>query len=528
VIAAFVLAAMPSIVPWPRMVRYENGVAWTQTPLATHIYRHRDPQLGDEGYALSVGSGGANAWANTHAGLFYAAQTYAQLAAQASTRSRPVQLRDWPAYRWRGVHLDVARHFFDVATVERYIDVAARYKLNVFHWHLSDDQAWRLTVPDYPALTLRGYAYSDAQIREVVRYAARRYVTILPELELAAHAQAAIAAYPRFGCGRSDVFCENANTFAFFRDVLKHVFDLFPGPYVHIGGDEVPPGFSEAALTAQLEPFVRAHGRTLVGWSEILTPSLSKNALVMAWNSMRRATEAASRGNTTVTTGWPLYFDAAQGDLTQEPRATVHMSTLAQVYSWDVTPPGLSGSARANVLGGEAALWTERIRTPAHLFYMLLPRELALAELLWTPRAEKNWNGFMQRLPAQFDWLAAHIYSFRIPNAAIDAGSAVYTQVAGSVQTLNAWTSSEQTNVTLSAPINGEIRYTLDGTTPTQRSNRYAKPFALSPARAVDVHAVVYFGGRRGAVTECRIRRVGAAALPRTGIARSWSALVSP
>lgn len=526
-IAAVVLAAMASIVPWPRMVWVQSGPGWTAPPpLVARVYAHRDPQLGDEGYALSVGPRGAFALANTHAGLFYAAQTYAQLTKRAGAHA--VEIRDWPAYRWRGVHLDVARHFFDVATVERYIDVASRYKLNIFHWHLTDDQAWRLPVPAYPGLTLRGYTYTDAEIRDVVRYAARRYVTVVPEIESAAHAEAALAAYPQLGCGSSAVFCESPSTFHFLADVWRHAFTLFPGEYMHVGGDEVPPEFSDASLVAHLQPLARAHGRRITGWSEILNPQLPKSAIVMAWDSMRRAGEAAARGNQTVVTGWPLYFDAAQGDPAQEPRATVHVSTLAEVYAWDVMPSGLAQSAKANVLGGEAALWTERIRTPAHLFYMLLPRELALAEMLWTPRTEKNWTRFVQQLPAQFDWLAERGYSFRIPNTAIYVDGARYTQVAGNVQTLNAWTTSARANLAFFAPVNGEIRYTLDGSVPTATSDRYVHTLAVSLAHAVDVRAVAYFRGRHGAVTECRIRHVAAASLPRTGYARSWDALVSP
>ena len=506
---------------------FGNGAGWTSPPrLVARIYVHRDPQLGEEGYALSVGPRGALAWANTHAGLFYAAQTYAQLTARPG--AHPVEIRDWPAYRWRGVHLDVARHFFDVATVERYVNVAAHYKLNVFHWHLTDDQAWRFPVPDYPALTQRGYSYSDAQIREVVQYAARRYVTVVPEIESAAHAQAALAAYPQFGCGRADVFCESRATFAFLRDVWKRAFVLFPGSYAHVGGDEVPRGFDDAELVGQLEPFARAHGRRIIGWSEILTPRLSKSAIVMAWDSLRRASEAASRGNEVVTTGWPLYFDAAQGDPAQEPRATVHVSTLAEVYSWDVTPPGLLADAKSRVLGGEAALWTERIRTPAHVFYMLLPRELALAELLWTARPDKNWVSFVQRLPAQFDWLAAGGYNFRVPNAAIDVSGAVFTQIPGYMQSLNAWTHASRVSVTLTAPINGTVRYTLDGSTPGPSSPAFVRTLVLNlaPGASIDVRAAAYFRGRSGAVSDCRIHRVSA--IPHAGAARSWRALVSP
>ncbi len=532
-IAALLLAATPSIVPWPRSVRVGSDTfTWQQRPrLAAHVYVHRDPALGEEGYALSVTPQRAEAWANTHAGLFYARQTFAQLDPHAGASAHSMQIRDVPLYRWRGVHLDAARHFFDVRTVERYIDVAAHYKLNIFHWHLTDDQAWRLPVPGYPNLTARGYSYSDAQVREVVRYAAPRYVTVLPEIEMPAHSAAAIAAYPEYGCGRSDLLCATPGTSAFLEAALERVFTLFPGEYVHTGGDEVPRTFNEPAFFAPVETYIRAHNRRMVGWNEILSPRLSTSSVVMAWNSMRRAAEAARRGNDTVVTGWPLYFDAAQGDAAQEPRATVHMSTLAEVYSWSVMPDGLTPQQQSHVLGGEGALWTERIRTPGHLFYMLLPRELALAEILWTPRENKNWTGFLQRLPAQFAWLDAHGYTFRIPNAAFDVsgGRVVFTPVPGKMQDVDAWTDSATVTVHLSSPIEGVLRYTRNASPPTLGAAAYAKPLALdlSTGASVTLRAATFFHGRAGATTECRIHRVSAARLPRTG-ARSWSALVSP
>jgi hexosaminidase len=532
-IAPLLLAAIPSIVPWPRVVQIgSTAFRLTQPRVAARLLVQRDAALGDEGYSLSIGPQGVNARANTRAGLFYAMQTFGQLNLSAGALVHPIEIRDWPVYRWRGVHLDAARHFFDVRTVERYIDVAAHYKLNVFHWHLTDDQAWRLPVPGYPALTARGYSYSEAQIREVVAYAAKRYVMVLPEIEMPAHASAAIAAYPQFGCGRSGVFCATSGTFGFLQNALNQVFRLFPASDVHAGGDEVPGWYDESGFMSRIEPYVRAHGRRMVGWNEILSSRLSVNAIVMAWNSMRRAAEAARRGNDTVVTGWPLYFDAAQGDAAQEPRATPHMSTLAEVYSWDVMPPGLSAGQQSRVLGGEATLWTERIRTPQHLFYMLLPRELALAEMLWTPRASKNWTGFLQRLPAQFAWLDSQGYAFRIPNAAIDVTGEpiVFQAIPGQVQSVNAWTSAARVRIVLTTPIGGTIRYTLDGKMPVQSAPAFVKPLSLSLSRsvAVVVRAATFYRGRAGATTECRIHRVGEAALPRVGTARSFSALVSP
>ncbi len=533
---AFVLAAIPSIVPWPRFVHVGAQVyRRSQHPRMTvRILSHADKRLGDEGYTLSLTSQGVTAEANTSAGLFYAVQTFNQLndPPVRAPLAHEIQIRDWPAYRWRGVHLDTARHFFDVATVERYIDVAAHYKLNVFHWHLTDDQAWRLPVPSYPRLAAQNRSYSEAQVREVVAYAARRYVTVLPEIGMPAHASAAIAAYPQLACGRRDVFCPSASTFGFLQDAFTKVFKLFPGSYVHVGGDEVPAGYNELGFIARIERYVRAHRRRIVGWNEILSPQLSTSAIVMTWNSMRRAADAARRGNDVVVSGWPLYFDAAQGDAAQEPRATPHMSTLAEVYAWDVMPPGLSSNQRARVLGGEAALWTERIRTPQHLFYMLLPRELALAEMLWTPRANKSWPTFLERLPAQFAWLDARGYAFRIPNASIRVAGdrTVFTAVRGRVQEVDAWTTAARVEITFAAPIDATIRFTLDGKLPAQNAPAYLRPVIvnLSPGARLDVQAATFFRGRSGAVTECRIHRVRDGAMPRRSIARSWSALVSP
>ncbi len=535
-IAAFVLAAIPSIVPWPRSVHTGRAVyRWSRPPAITErILSPADKRLGDEGYTLSLTSQGVTAEANTRAGLFYAMQTFKQLnaASPGASPAHEIQIRDWPAYRWRGMHLDAARHFFDVATVERYIDVAARYKLNVFHWHLTDDQAWRLPIPGYPALTASRRSYTPAQVREVVAYAARRYVTVLPEIEMPAHSSAAIEAYSRLACGRSDVFCANASTFAFLQDALAEAFALFPGAYVHIGGDEVPLAYNEPGFIARIERYVRGRGRRIVGWNEILSPRLSTSAVIMAWNSMRRAADAAKRGNDVVVSGWPLYFDAAQGDPMQEPGASRHVSTLAEVYSWDIVPPGLDGNQRTRILGGEAALWTERIRTPQHLFYMLLPRELALAEILWTPRADKNWSGFLERLPAQFAWLDAQGYAFRIPNASMSVAGdrTVFTAVPGQIQSVDAWTTASRLKLTFASPIDGIVRYTLDGKTPALSAPAYEKPVIvnLSAGARLDVRAATFFHGRRGAVTECRIHRVGRGAMPRAKFARSWSALVSP
>ena len=534
-IAALLVAAAPSIVPWPRSVRVlPQSYAWQPHPqIAMRLLRRRDAQLGDEGYTLSVDARGATAEANTAPGLFYALQTFKQLRGEPQgERTHALAIRDWPAYRWRGAQLDVARHFFDVQTVERLIDVAAQYKLNVFHWHLTDDQGWRLPVRGYPRLTARGPAYTRAQIRAVVEYARRRFVTIVPEIEMPAHASAAIAAYPQLACDRADVLCANTAAFTFLQHVLNDVFELFPGRYVHVGGDEVPSGFDEAPFVQRVERFARAHGRRIAGWDDILSAHPSRSAIVVAWNSLERAAEAAQRGNDVVVSGWPLYFDAAQGDPDREPRAAPHVATLAQVYTWDVMPPGLSPAQKKHILGGESALWSERIRTPEHLFYMLLPRELALAELLWTPRERKSWPSFVARLPAQFDRLASQGYAFRIPNASVQlsGGRVAFSAVAGRLQTVDAWTSASQLELTLAAPIDGPIRYALDGRDPASSASVYVGkiPLRLTRRAPLEVRAVTWYRGRAGTIVVCRIHRVAPGAWPLARFARTFSSLVSP
>ncbi|MEA2784749.1 MAG: hexosaminidase, partial [Candidatus Eremiobacteraeota bacterium] len=284
-------------------------------------------QLGSEGYALAVSRAEIAVVARTPRGLFYAVQTLQQISARSGghLRTRAVSIVDRPAYAWRGVHLDVARHFFSVPVIERYIDVAAHYKLNVFHWHLTDDQAWRLESSRYPALTAGVAHYSRADVRRIVAYAARRYVTVVPEIDLPAHANAALHAYPRLACGAGTI-CTNAAGLAFARDVLGDAIAQFPSPYVHAGGDEVPaPALrAQPQFTRDLERVVESRGRRFAGWDEIVTPELSPRALVTVWTSQRRAAVAAARGNDVVIATGPFHFDSVQGDAAQEPRGTAH------------------------------------------------------------------------------------------------------------------------------------------------------------------------------------------------------------
>lgn len=569
------LAALPAVtvVPQPRDIRvYHDAFAWpgrvriaasnaaeraVAEPLRAYLAENgvtatvvepsarsevrlsaggSDPRLGPEGYALVVGPRGIAIVATTARGLFYGLQTLEQISARSggALGSRSVDIADRPAYPWRGLHLDVARHFFSVPVIERYIDVAAHYKLNVFHWHLTDDQAWRLESSRYPALTAGVAHYSRADVREVVAYAARRYVTVVPEIDVPAHAGAVLRAYPSLACA-GGTLCTNSAGLAFARNVLGDAMAAFPSAYVHAGGDEVPaPALAgQPRFTRDVERFVESRGRRFAGWDDILTPQLSPRALITVWTSQQRVTAAAQRGNDVVNATGALHFDSVQGDAAQEPRGSAHMATLEQVYDSSVVPRGVSQAAAAHVLGGQADVWTEHIATADHLFFMLLPRALAHAENVWTPRPRKSWSSFLARLPAQLAWLDAHGYVFRIPNAAfaLRGGQTAFSAVPGHVQAVRAWTTAGAVTVALTVPIDGAaIRYTTDGTAPSTSSRTYRGPFTVAVGRApVVLRAAAYFRGRAGAVSECDVAQTSSAALRAyRGASRSWNALVSP
>jgi hexosaminidase len=496
----------------------------------------RVPRLGPEAYALSVRRDRIVIRANGGAGAFYALQTLEQITDRSrdGLATQGATVVDAPRFRWRGIHLDVARHFFPVPVVERYIDVAARYKLNVFHWHLTDDQAWRMPLARYPALGRSGPRYSEADVAAVIDYAQRRYVTVVPEIDMPAHADAALRAYPELACTRETV-CDRGASGRFVRDAIAQTARLFPSPYLHTGGDEVPPPAraSQAAFTRAVVNLVRAKRTRAVVWDDAYTPQLDRDAVVMVWTQRKHAAEILRHGHDVVVASAPLYFDAVQGDPRQEPRGTNHMSTLEQVYSDPIAPDGVTGTAAAHLLGAEATLWTEHIATEDRLFTMLLPRELALAESAWTPRERKSWPSFLARLPAQLARLHADGYAFRIPNAAFafTGGAATFAAIPGRVQSVDVGTASPSLTVALSVPLRGAvIRYTTDGAEPSAASAPYAGPFPVNAAtRPLHLRAAAFFGGRRGAVSEAVLRHAAPASLnARKRTSASWSSLVSP
>jgi hexosaminidase len=393
------------------------------------------------------------------AGVFYGIQTLKQTVPSDPAEAYvlpSLEIVDRPAFPYRGMHLDVSRHFFDVAFIKKHLDAMAQAKMNTFHWHLTDDQGWRIEIKHYPRLTdvgawrsgsqqgpyslqnfdtLRyGGFYTQDQIREVVAYAAERHITVVPEIEMPGHALAALAAYPQFSCNQKplevargwgvfdDVFCAgNDETFVFLENVLREVFALFPSPYVHIGGDECPKtrwkscARCQARMQAEglkdehelqsyfiqrMERFANANGRKIIGWDEILEGGLAPNATVMSWRGESGGKAAAQSGHDAIMTpGKPCYFDHYQAKPDGEPHAIGGFNPVQAVYLYPVVPAGLSPEEATHILGSQGNVWTEYMLTPDHVEYMMHPRMEALAEVLWTgPRKESDVADFRRRL----------------------------------------------------------------------------------------------------------------------------------
>lgn len=445
--------------------------------------------LGPEGYVLDVAPGRVTMRAPEAAGLFYALQSFRQLLPPAIERRAPVRAVAWtvpavriedaPRFAWRGSHLDVARHFMPVEFVKKWLDLMALHKLNRFHWHLTDDQGWRLEVAKYPRLTevgawrrrtLRGAFTDDTaswqwedrrhggfytadDVREVVAYAAARHIVVVPEIEMPGHATAAIAAYPQLGTvgavtepqqwwgWSQDVLNADASTVAFMQDVLAEVLALFPSPWIHVGGDEVPKPLwagsprirarrealglaDEHALQSwfigQMDAWLTARGRRMIGWDEILEGGLAPNATVMSWRGMDGGIAAARAGHDVVMapTRW-TYLDYYQSrDRAAEPLAIGGHLPLDSVYDFEPVPASLSAGEGGRILGAQAQVWTEYIRTPKEAEYMAWPRLSAIAEVTWSPRRRRDWRDFRRRLDPVLRHLDALDVRYRRPDGA--------------------------------------------------------------------------------------------------------------
>ena len=480
----------------------------------------------DEAYALDIGSDGATITARAPAGLFYGAVTLWQLATadggKGDARIAAQRIEDAPRFVWRGLMLDVARHFRSVDEVKALLDQMALHKLNTFHWHLTDDQGWRIQIRQYPKLTDVGGCripagaagrdadakpkpycgfYTQDEIRDVVQYAAQRFITVVPEIDLPGHAQAAIAAYPQLGVtGQAPpvspdwgvhtwLFNVDDGTFTFLENVLGEVMELFPSRYIHLGGDEAAKDQwqKSAAVQARLRElnlkdemqlqswfmgrlgrFIESKGRRLIGWDEILEGGPPADATVMSWRGTDGAIEAARAGHDVVMSPAPdLYFDHIQSDAADETPGRLDVISLKDVYHYQLVPVQLSAEQARHVLGAQANLWTEHMRTNDRVQRALFPRAAALAENTWTPAPRHDWNDFLQRMPA--DMARYRTTGFH----AADSAFAVRYSAQPAVEGRGAVTLSNQSGF-------GEIRYTTDGAEPSPTSNAYTQPLALS------------------------------------------------
>lgn len=461
------------------------------------------------------------------AGNFYALQSLVQLLPVAPNKPlliACVRVKDAPRFQWRGMHLDVCRHFFPLSFVKRYIDLIALYKMNTFHWHLTDDQGWRIEIKRYPELTRTGaqrkgtmvgrYSnqeydsipyggfYTQEEIKEIVAYAAKRHVTVVPEIEMPGHAVAAIASYPWLSCtGKQldvekgwgvfeDVFCTKDSVFTFLEHVLDEVIPLFPGKYIHIGGDESPKIRWKACATCQqvikreklkdehelqsyfikrIEKYVSSKGRKIIGWDEILEGGLAPNAAVMSWQGQEGGIVAARQKHPVVMSpGSHCYFDYYQASPAGEPLAIGGYVPLEKVYAFEPVPEALKAEEQSYIMGAQANVWTEYMLDEKHVEYMVLPRMAALAEVVWTPKEQRNETDFLIRIQKHFQLLDLLGYNYAKSLYRIAAG-VIPSDKAGSVSL------ELKANAML-----GEIRYTTDGTEPGPDATLYKQPIPVN------------------------------------------------
>ncbi|WP_207510677.1 family 20 glycosylhydrolase [Longitalea luteola] len=544
----------PSVAALQRLVKQAWGKPLKTTTASSgkQIVLQKDAAITTpEGYRITITEKEVQLAAGEPAGMFRAVQTIRQLlpptvekkTARAQTWTLPaLTISDAPGYAWRGIHLDVARHFFSISYLEKLIDRMALYKLNKLHLHLTDDQGWRVEIKKYPALTAKGawrtfdkndsacmreqkdnpdmaidpkhivqrngktmYGgfYTQQQLKDLVRYAADRYIDIIPEVDMPGHMMAAIHAFPDLSCTGGSQWGElfstpicpcKESTFEFAQHVFTEIMDIFPSEYIHLGADEVDrKSWAESALckelmekeglknTAELqsyfvkrmERFFQSKGRKLIGWDEILEGGISATAYVMYWRSWvpDAPVSAARNGNRVIMSpGNPLYFD-------YPPDA----HSLANIYNWKVVPEKLTAAEAKYIIGAQANLWTERVPSENRADYLYFPRMLALAERVWS--RQLDFASFQQRLPAHYNRLEALGVHYRLPDLSGFAGQNVFV---------------DQAILDIKKPIpNLVLRYTTDGSLPVQRSTVLSKPLVIKQPGTIKVAAFTP-GGLRG------------------------------
>jgi len=503
----------------------------------------KESSLAKEGYHLDISNSQIAIKASSDQGAFYAVQSLRQLLpAELENGSYTkkdilvpaVSIRDEPQYGYRGMHLDVGRHLFSVDFIKKYIDALAMLKYNTFHWHLTEDQGWRIEIKKYPKLqevaayrkeTLIGHYsdqphqfdgkryggyYTQEEIKEVVAYAEERFVTIIPEIEMPGHSQAAIAAYPYLGCTGEpvevatkwgvfeEVYCPTEETFTFLEDVLDEVMALFPSKYIHIGGDEAPKtrwkqsefcqqlmkekGLKDenelqSYFIGRIETYLNSKGRQIIGWDEILEGGLAPNATVMSWRGTSGAVEAAKQQHDVVMTPTShCYFDYYQSENENEPLAIGGFLPLEKVYEFNPIPEELTTNEMQYIKGVQGNVWTEYMPTEEQVEYMVFPRILAMSEVAWSASKQKDFENFVSRVE--------HFHQ-RLKILDINYANHLY-DLEGEIKT-----EENSTYLELSAPSNANtIRYTTDGNTPTITSEVYTSKIHLD--ESVNLMAAVF------------------------------------
>ena len=509
-----------------------------------------DSSYGDEGYKMQVRERSITIQANTPTGIFYGVQTLLQLLPP-EIESRDivsdidleipcVQIWDKPEFSWRGMHLDVARHYFSVAFIKKFLDYMAMHKMNVFHWHLTEDQGWRLEIDQYPELTeigawrinkdgeRYGGFYTKEEVKEIIDYANERFITIVPEIEMPGHCQEVLAAYPDLSCTggpfevsntwgvHRDVFCAGKEeTFEFLENVLDEVIELFPGEYIHIGGDECPKvrwencpdcqrrirkeGLTnehelQSYFVKRMEKYLNEKGKKLIGWDEILEGGLAPEATVMSWRGMSGGVAAAKQGHDVVMSPTShCYFDYYQGDRLQEPKAIGGYTPLEKVYDFNPVPGELNEEERKHILGGQANVWTEYIATPEYAEYMMLPRMSALAEVLWTHDRKLDYDHFLARMKYFYPRLDVMNTNYRIP------------EPLGLKKNMFI---SDDASIILEKPMEEcEIYYTIDDSDPDTSSIHYVNPIDVTGNLTVKAITVLA-DGRKSAISKCEVLKL--------------------
>lgn len=529
-------------------------------------------QLPEEGYSIQITTSQIKV-VGKNAGLFYAVQSLMQLMPAKKDNKISIQtaeIKDYPRFKYRGMHLDVSRHFFPVSFIKKYIDVLASYKINTFHWHLTDDQGWRIEIKKYPKLTSVGAKrngtivgnypgsggtdytahdgfYTQDEVKQVVAYAAAKYINVLPEIEMPGHASAAIAAYPELSAfpdrdtwigekapwtgdrkGKQvqqtwgvfdDVFVPTDNTFNFLQDVLDEVIALFPSKYIHIGGDECPKDYWKQSPFCQqfikdnnlkdehglqsyfiqrIEKYVNTKGRSIIGWDEILEGGLAPNATVMSWRGEKGGIEAAKQNHDVIMTpgSMGLYFDHKASTSPDEPLTISGLgngfSNFHKVYKYDPVPKVLTAEQQKHVIGVQANVWTEYMETPSKVEYMIFPKIYSLAEIAWSQLDRKDFKNFTEeRVPFHLAKLDQTNTNYWVP-----------TPIGMPEKVVN----GDSFTVELKVPINGaKIFYTLDNYRPSENATEYRSTIKVKVPegqKKVLKAIVIAPSGKRSVVSE--------------------------